>query len=197
MSNLLLGLSLGFAAGVSPGPMLALVIARSMEKGFASGLRVAIAPLFSDLPIVLSAVLLATALPPRLLQALGIGGGLFLIFLGVQEIVRARRVTLGHPGEKRTEDLTHAILVNLLNPHPWVFWFSVGGPLVVRAWALSPIDGSSFLVVVLRASCRQQDHACVADRPEPQSASARVVPLGRSDLRRDADRRRRLLVWQA
>lgn len=146
MSNLLLGLSLGFAAGVSPGPMLALVIARSMEKGFASGLRVAIAPLFSDLPIVLSAVLLATALPPRLLQALGIGGGLFLIFLGVQEIVRARRATLSHPGEKRTEDLTQAILVNLLNPHPWVFWFSVGGPLVVRAWALSPIDGSSFLV---------------------------------------------------
>ena len=146
LSSLLLGLSLGFAAGVSPGPMLALVIARSMEKGFASGLRVAIAPLFSDLPIILAAVLLATALPVRMLQALGIGGGLFLIFLGVQEIVRARRVTPGHPGERPTEDLTHAILVNLLNPHPWIFWFSVGGPLVVRAWALSPIDGGSFLV---------------------------------------------------
>jgi len=146
LSDLLLGVSLGFAAGVSPGPMLALVIARSMEKGFASGLRGALAPLFSDLPIVLSAVLLATALPQRLLQVLGIGGGIFLMFLGVQEIVRARRATLGRPGEKRTEDLTQAILVNLLNPHPWLFWFSVGGPLVVRAWALSPIDGGSFLV---------------------------------------------------
>lgn len=146
MSNLLLGISLGFAAGVSPGPMLALVITRSVERGFASGLRVALAPLFSDLPIVLSAVLIATALPHDLLRLLAVGGGVFLILLGLQELVRAPRATLKQSEEKGARDLTQAILVNLLNPHPWLFWFSVGGPLVARAWVRSPVDATTFLI---------------------------------------------------
>ncbi len=143
---MLLGITLGFAAGISPGPMLALVITRSVERGFASGLRVAIAPLFSDLPIVLASVLLATTLPERMLQLLGIAGGLFLVFLGIEQIVRSRRAGLAQPGSQRAaEDLTQAVLVNLLNPHPWLFWFTVGGPIVVGAWALSPWNGTSFL----------------------------------------------------
>lgn len=147
MSHLLLGITLGFTAGISPGPMLALVITRSVEKGFASGSRVAVAPLLSDLPIVLSAVLLATTLPARMLEVLGMAGGFFLIFLGFQQILRSRRASLGQPaGGRAAEDVTQAVLVNLLNPHPWLFWFSVGGPVVVRAWAVSPLDGTSFLV---------------------------------------------------
>ncbi len=146
LANVLLGITLGFAAGISPGPMLALVITRSLEKGFGSGLRVAIAPLFSDLPIVLGSVLLATTLPAWTLHALAIAGGVFLVFLGIEQIIRARRASLAQPGGQRAaEDLTQAVLVNLLNPHPWLFWFTVGGPIVVGAWALSPWNGTSFL----------------------------------------------------
>ena len=62
VANLLLGITLGFGAGVSPGPMLVLVITSSLEKGFRAGLRVALAPLASDAPIILISLLVLPAL---------------------------------------------------------------------------------------------------------------------------------------
>ena len=31
----------------------------------------------------------------------------------------------------RTADLRRSALVNALSPHPWLFWITVGGPLLV------------------------------------------------------------------
>jgi threonine/homoserine/homoserine lactone efflux protein len=38
------------------------------------------------------------------------------------------------------------VLVNLLSPHPWLFWLSVGGPLLVTAWRHGAIYGGAFLL---------------------------------------------------
>ncbi len=84
MTALLAGLGLGFSAGISPGPLLTLVITRSLSGGFWAGLRTAVAPLISDAPIVLITLLLFTSLPPLLEALLTIGGGFFLLYLGVE-----------------------------------------------------------------------------------------------------------------
>ena len=63
MPYALLGFSLGLSAGLAPGPLLALVIQRSLHGGLTSGLRVALAPLITDLPIVILALLLVGRLP--------------------------------------------------------------------------------------------------------------------------------------
>lgn len=55
---LLAGLLLGLAAGLAPGPMLALTVTQSLRHGARAGLRVAMAPLLTDLPII-AAMLLA------------------------------------------------------------------------------------------------------------------------------------------
>jgi threonine/homoserine/homoserine lactone efflux protein len=39
-----------------------------------------------------------------------------------------------------------ALLTNFLNPHPYVFWVTVGGPLVVQASELGPNAVGAFLV---------------------------------------------------
>ncbi len=36
--------------------------------------------------------------------------------------------------------------MNALSPHPWLFWNSVGGPLLVNAWGDAPVRGVTFLV---------------------------------------------------
>ena len=59
MTELLAGLAIGFGAGIAPGPLSALVVTTSLERGFGPGARVAIAPLLTDTPIVLFAVLLS------------------------------------------------------------------------------------------------------------------------------------------
>lgn len=132
MHQLLLGLSLGLGSGLAPGPLLALVIRSSLERGFAAGARVAISPLLTDAPVITLAVVLAARLPMTVLGALGIGGGAFVLWLGVKAL-RERT----SPDEAAADtasphtDVRRGVLTNLLSPHPWVFWITVGAPILV------------------------------------------------------------------
>src|SRR5690606_29797086 len=83
MRELLLGVSLGLGAGLSPGPLLSLVISASLRGGFLAGLRMACVPFLSDLPVVLLTTTVVGALPETLVAALSVAGGLYVIHLGV------------------------------------------------------------------------------------------------------------------
>ncbi len=50
------GILLGLSAGVAPGPLLTLVVSETLSGGVGAGVRVALSPLLSDLPIILFAV---------------------------------------------------------------------------------------------------------------------------------------------
>src|SRR5215813_2998736 len=89
-SYLLQGLVLGFAAGISPGPMLGLVIGQTLRRGWRAGNLVAVAPLFSDLPIVLLVVVILGHLPPTALHALSLVGGAFVLYLGFEALRSVR-----------------------------------------------------------------------------------------------------------
>lgn len=139
LAALMLGLSYGFAAGVSPGPMLGLVVTQTLQRGWRAGNLVALAPLFSDLPIVVLAVLVVGQLPPAALGWLGIVGGLFVIYLGVESIRSTPdAASLGAtsaPTQPPARVLGRAVATNLLNPHPYLFWGTVGAQLIVRTLA--------------------------------------------------------------
>lgn len=51
---LISGIIFGLSAGISPGPLLALVISETLKFGRKEGIKVAIAPLITDIPISLS-----------------------------------------------------------------------------------------------------------------------------------------------
>jgi threonine/homoserine/homoserine lactone efflux protein len=149
MAALLSGASLGFAAGISPGPLTALVVTRTLERGFGAGLRVAIAPLLSDAPIVLISLLLFNILPPLLEIGLTVFGGFFLFYLGVETMRSARGAelaTLAATPQQASADVWRGVLVNALSPHPWLFWISVGGPTLTGMWAQGPLQGLAFLL---------------------------------------------------
>jgi threonine/homoserine/homoserine lactone efflux protein len=128
---LLLGLSLGLGAGLAPGPMLALVIRSTLEAGFAAGARVALSPLITDLPIIVVAVALAGELPHGALGVLGVAGGTFVLWLGI-EALREQPAPVEAVAGAAVADgaLRRGALTNLLNPHPWVFWVAVGAPIL-------------------------------------------------------------------
>ena len=147
MTFVALAFSLGLSAGLAPGPLFALVIQRSLQFGLKSGLRVALAPLLSDLPIVVLSLLLVGRLPQSALDVMLVVGGLFVIWLGVdslrhgvQEVGIEEQTSVG-------KDLWHAVLANLLNPHPYLFWALVGAPIVIRAWRASPAQAIIFIIV--------------------------------------------------
>lgn len=140
MNYLIAGLTLGFAAGVSPGPLLTLVITRTLARGLGAGVRVAIAPLLTDLPIILVTVTFFAILPPLLEKVLTVAGGIFVLYLAWETLRSARTAhltTAAPDASAASADLWQGMLVNFLSPHPWLFWIGVAAPLLTSAWQSS------------------------------------------------------------
>lgn len=143
MEFVLAGLALGIGAGLAPGPLLGLVVATALSRGFGAALRVSLVPLVSDAAIVLLSVFVVHALPTRATGLLGVVGGLFVVWLGVETW---REAPAEVEGSAAGAPFGKAVLVNLVSPHPWLFWLTVGSPLLVAAWASTPAAAVGFLV---------------------------------------------------
>ncbi len=140
------GVVLGLAAGFAPGPLLALVLAQSIRFGTREGLKVAAAPLITDVPIVILATALVVAAAEAaggLLGAISLAGAVFVTYLGIESI-RATGVQAGRPDEA-PRSWARGALVNALSPHPYIFWVAVGAPVLIRAWADGPLAAAAFL----------------------------------------------------
>jgi threonine/homoserine/homoserine lactone efflux protein len=128
------GAVLGLAAGLSPGPLLALVLAQTLRHGFIEGAKTAAAPLVTDIPIILLSLVVVgeAARLFLLLPVIGSIGGVYVLYLGWSTLRgQAPEVDEGAPPAPRS--LIRGTLVNALSPHPWLFWLTVGGPTMVRA----------------------------------------------------------------
>lgn len=150
MDLLLLGLALGAGAGVSPGPLMVLVVTSALRGGWRAGALAACAPVVTDLVVVAGVLLVLDQLPPVALSVLAVAGGLFLLGTAAQNLRGSRGASLAGSAEDRRragrQALWQAGVVNLLSPHPWLFWATVLGPLTLRAWHASP-PGAVVLVV--------------------------------------------------
>ncbi len=132
LTSLIAGMALGFSAGIVPGPLTTLVLTTTLARGFGAGLRVAVAPLITDTVVIIVSVLFLRAMPTWALQVIAGVGGLYVIYLGIEAMRTARHATLAAaPATPAHADLNRGIMVNLLSPHPWVFWIGVGGPLLI------------------------------------------------------------------
>lgn len=150
MDAVLLGLTLGAAAGISPGPLLVLVITSALRGGWPAGVLAACAPLLSDLLVVTGTLLLLNNLPDRAMGWLALAGAVLVAWTGVSTIREARDASLTPgPAARRTvahQALGQAALVNLLSPHPWLTWATVLGPLTLSAWREAPVGGVALVV---------------------------------------------------
>jgi threonine/homoserine/homoserine lactone efflux protein len=144
LTYLILGAGIGFVAGVSPGPVLTLVVAESLKAGWGRGSAVAAGPLLADGPIIVVALLVLGQLPPEAVRALSLGGGLFLVYLSATTAWQSRRAMLprNEPSRVRLALLT-GLLTRALSPNPYVFWMLVGAPILVQA---DPWSKAAFLV---------------------------------------------------
>lgn len=143
-----LGLGLGVAAGVSPGPLSVLVVTATLRSGLRAGLLTSAVPLLTDVLVVVLALTVLRQLPDRGLGALGVVGGLVVVAVGVRTVLDARGASVeadrALPDSWRTT-LRRAFLVNILSPHPWVAWLTVLGPLAVATGRTSTLAGALFV----------------------------------------------------
>ena len=146
MNGLFQGMAIGLSAGIVPGPLLALFLGYSVDHGWRRTLPAVFAPLVSDGPIILLVVFILAQTPAWLLVMLRIAGGVYLIalavrmFRGRQDVDGGWREPSGDRGLFRT-----AVIINLLNPNPYIFWGIALGPVLVSEWRVDPRSAAAFV----------------------------------------------------
>ncbi len=131
LSSLAAGIVLGLSAGFAPGPLLTLVITQTLRHNMREGVKVAMAPLITDVPIILATLFLLARLSDfdRLLGLISLVGAGYVLYLA-WESIRTGPVTLEEP-EDQPRSIRKGAIINALTP-PYLFWATVGAPFLLR-----------------------------------------------------------------
>jgi len=139
------GALLGFTAGVSPGPLLALVISETLMHGRKEGILVSTAPVFTDLPIIFMTVflLLKIFVSDIFLGLISLAGAGFIGYLACKNImIGGMHMHIRHA---KPQSLRKGVIANFLNPHPYLFWMTIGGPIILKAFRADIFPAALFL----------------------------------------------------
>ena len=140
----------GLSGGLSPGPLLTLVVAETLARGRNAGLAVAMSPLITDGPAIAAAVLLLGRIENSdpALGIISIAGGSLLTAYGIAGL-RGSDVEVEEAKADRGvwASLGKGVSVNFLNPNPYLFWLTIGTPILLRAHESSWALAIGFLVV--------------------------------------------------
>lgn len=142
----LAGALLGLSSGISPGPLLTLVLTQTIKYNTIEGIKVALAPLFSDVPVILLAFFVISRLSSSgtVLALISFVGASFLAYLGIQSL-KTGAINVD-TGEHHAGSLRKGIIANFLNPHPYLFWISVGIPYALKAVRVNRLSLILFFV---------------------------------------------------
>ena len=134
MELLIAGVILGLYSGFSPGPLLVLVISQTLTHGYMEGIKVAVVPVITDLPIILISIVLLSVVSGYnfIIGSISIFGGLYVGYLAFGSI-KTKGLTANLDIEE-PKSLKKGIIVNLLNPSPYLFWITVGGPILITTY---------------------------------------------------------------
>jgi threonine/homoserine/homoserine lactone efflux protein len=149
----MIGTLLGLSAGLAPGPLLTLLVSETLRHDFRAGIRIAISPIITDLPIILLTVIILGRLSGfhSVLGVISLMGGLVLLSMGYNSFRLKGLET--KKGMENPKSLTKGIVVNLLNPHPYLFWFTIGASTIDKSmrqgiWASGAFILSFYLFLI-------------------------------------------------
>ena len=145
---LLQGIGYGLAAASQPGPFQTYLISQTLTRGWKRTLPAALAPLVSDGPIILLCVLVLSQVPAWMQRVLYIAGGLFILYLAYGTYNSWKNFDSRLPSlETGTQQsILKAALMNALSPGPYIFWTLVTGPILLKGWRETPVNGIGFLM---------------------------------------------------
>jgi threonine/homoserine/homoserine lactone efflux protein len=139
------GAWLGITGSLSPGPLQAYMLSQAAKRGPWRTLPIALVPLVTD-PIIIATVLAVLAnVPDGVLKALHVGGGAFVVWLGIAGLRALLRPPEAPKPHEPPVGFVRAAFVNVTNPNAWLWWSAAGGATLVAAWKVSPAQGLAYL----------------------------------------------------
>ena len=150
LSLAIAGITLGVVEGIRPGPLMTTVIKETLSNGFRAGMRTASAPFFTDGPLIILSIFVASwvATQPLVLCVISVLGACFLTKIGM-ECFESEIPEVDTDAPDLSESFKRGILTNLLNPSVYIFWFLVGGPIMATAADKEPLAPIAYAVSFL------------------------------------------------
>lgn len=145
LGYLAMGATLGLGAGLTPGPLLTLVLKQTLTHGPREGAKVALSPLITDIPILIG-MFFALSWMAEHAGVMGIISlaGAAVVSLFALECFKTREIVVPG-GRARPGSLKKGVLANFSNPHVYIFWATVGAPATVRAAETGLLSPALFL----------------------------------------------------
>jgi threonine/homoserine/homoserine lactone efflux protein len=149
----------GFSGALVPGPMLTLVISSVAEKGFWTSFFIVVGHAILELAVVAAFFLglLKYLENPLISKIIGILGGVFLFYIGIDILISVFRKKLKIDFKsiikKRTMNtrstgiiILKGILVSLMNPYWFIWWISIGAAFIIKSVQFNTLGVSSFFL---------------------------------------------------
>ena len=131
----IIGIVYAFACVVQPGPFQAFLLSQSLTHGWRKTIPLVFAPLMTDGPIIVLVLLVLTNVPHELIQVLQCLGGAFLLYLAFSAYKTWRSFDQNKKQIVSSQkNVFKAVLINFLNPNPYLGWSMVMGPLLIKGW---------------------------------------------------------------
>ncbi|MDD5604380.1 MAG: LysE family transporter [Dehalococcoidales bacterium] len=148
LTILISAFSISLAAALTPGPVIAVTLAKSYRSPWA-GFQVAIGGLVAEVPVILLIYFgFARFLQSTIIQLiLGIAGGLMLIFLGMM-LFRRRSTVFQYGKDLPVSAFRLGFLTALINPGMVIWWATVGALLISQISAYG-INGLIWLILAI------------------------------------------------
>ena len=133
----LMGFAIGLTGALAPGPTLVATIQSALHYGWSSGPRVTLGHIIAELGVVILIAAGISTLPGSVQPLIAFAGGIALIIFGTLTILEARIAVIdtGSTCEKRAGPIMAGLFTSISNPFFWIWWFSVGGALLLSSFS--------------------------------------------------------------
>ena len=137
---------MGLTAGLAPGPLLTLVVSETLQHGINAGVKIALAPIITDAPIIIVILLVMDQVSRAndFVGVLSLFGGFYVLYIAYDS-VRFKESTTNNTGVG-AKSVTKGVLANVLSPHRYLFWLAVGAPTIIKSASVSSIAPALFIV---------------------------------------------------
>ena len=148
LAYLISGVTYGFAAAVSPGPLSMYLMSQAVSRGWRKALPVAFSPLITDGPVAVLVLALLSQVPTSLVSYLRVLGGALILYLAYEAWKSWRNFNTENSLAAATasNSLLKAVLINWLNPNLYIGWSVILGPIVLSGWHRAPANGVAVVV---------------------------------------------------
>ncbi len=148
-----------FSGALVPGPMLTLVISSVARKGFWTSFFIVVGHSILELIVVIGFFLgiLKFLDNPFIAKIIGILGGIFLLYIGIDIIVsifkkkfiidfksalKQRTIT----GKSTIIVIFKGVLISLMNPYWYIWWISIGAAFILKSVQFNTAGITSFYI---------------------------------------------------